>query len=117
MSIQNSINWNNNKSLELLCEKIYFNKETVIEYSLDIISVLDKLSDNVEPSNFSFEFRKNYLYYIKAMIYFKNDKDLQTKKVLEKVFNNMNENEIYIYTNYQDIIDQYLEIVSDSNIS
>ncbi len=115
ISIQNSIDWNNNKSLELLCEKIYFNKEIVIEYSLDIISVLDKLSTNIKPSNFSFEVRKNYLYYIKAMIYFKNDMNLQAKKVLETVFDNMNENEIY--TTYQDIIDQYLEVMSDSNIS
>jgi len=47
------------------------------------------------------------LHYIKAEIYLKNNNNLEAKKVLELLFDNINENEIY--TIYYDINDLYLE--------
>lgn len=43
------------------------------------------------------------------MIYFKNNKIIEAKGVLEQLINSINEEEIY--TTYQDINDLYLEIL------
>ena len=51
----------------------------------------------------------NYLYYIKALIYFNNNKLKEAKNLLENFFKQVNEEEIY--TIYDDINDLYLEIL------
>ncbi|MEE9377285.1 MAG: hypothetical protein V3V33_04530 [Candidatus Lokiarchaeia archaeon] len=64
--------------------------------------------DQLNPDKF-YQVQKNYLYYIKAMIYFRNNKISEAKDVLEQFINSINEEQLY--TTYQDINDLYLEIL------
>lgn len=98
-----------NKSHNIIIEKIYFNREIISKFSLEIIKELDKLIEHLSPDKFNTS-RRNYLYFIKAMIYMNHSKLKEAKRVLEKFFKQINEEEIY--TIYVDINDLYLDILA-----
>jgi len=108
IEITKSINWSDNKSHSIIVEKLYFNRDIISKFSLEIVKELDKLIERLNPGEFN-QVRKNYLYYIKAMIYFNNNKLKEAKNILENFFKQVNEEEIY--TIYDDINDLYLEIL------
>lgn len=103
-----SIDWSDKKSHNIIIEKIYFNRNLIFNFSLNIVKNLDKMIDQLNLNKFN-QVRKNYLYFIKAMIYYKHNKIIEAKDVLEQFINSINEEEIY--TTYQDINDLYLEIL------
>ena len=72
------------------------------------IEKLDNLLDKLNPDKFHRVF-KNYLYYIKAMIYYKHKEYIEAKNILEDFFSTVNEEEIY--KTYEDINDLYLNII------
>lgn len=109
-AIINSINWNNNKSHNIIVEKIYNNRDLISKFSLEILDELKKLIEKLNPDKFN-KVRKNYLYYIIAMIFLKNNKLKEAKNVLELFFKQINEEEIYIY--YDNINDLYLKILNN----
>ncbi|MBA7551818.1 hypothetical protein ES705_44368 [subsurface metagenome] len=107
IEIISSINWSDNQSHGIILEKFYFNKDLICNFSLEILEELDKLIEKLNPDKYN-QVRKNYLYYIKAMIFFNNNKLKEARNVLEVLFKQINEEEIY--TSYDDINDLYLEI-------
>ncbi len=106
--IINSIDWSDKKTHNIIIEKSYFNRYLIINFSLEIVKELDKMIEQLNPGEFN-QARKNFLYYIKAMIYFKNNKILEAKNVLDLFINDTNEEELY--TTYKDINDLYLEVM------
>lgn len=108
IEIISSINWSDNKSHGIIVEKFYFNRDIISKFSLEIVKELGRLIEQLNPDEFN-QVRKNYLYYIKAMIYFRNDELIEAKKILETFFKQINEEEIF--TIYDDINDLHLEIL------
>ncbi len=106
IEIVQSINWSDKTSHNIILEKIFFNRDIICQFSTEIAKYLDQLLEHLILDQFN-DTRKNYLHYIKAKIYLKNNEKLKAKKVLELLFDNINENEIY--TIYYDINDLYLE--------
>lgn len=76
---------------------------------INIIESIDKLTNNLCPKSRFTELHKNYLFYVKSLILFKNGKITNAKKVIESLISNLNEKEIF--TTYYDINDFYLEIL------
>ena len=106
--ITKSINWSDNKSHGIIVEKFYFNRNIISKFSLEIVKELDRLIEQLNPDKFN-QVRKNYLYYIKAVIYFRNNEFMEAKRVLDDFFESIFEEDIY--TTYDDINDLYLEIL------
>ncbi|MFW9876673.1 MAG: hypothetical protein ACFFG0_26560, partial [Candidatus Thorarchaeota archaeon] len=109
IKIVQSIDWNDKTSHNIILEKIFFNKDIIYQFPLTIIKFIKKLSENLIIDQFN-QTRKNYLYYIIAVIHLHNKQKHEAEKVLNIFLNNMNETEIY--TIYADINDLYLELHS-----
>ena len=107
--IINSVDWNDNKTLELLAEKIFFKRDIFCRFDTEIIESIDKLIINLSPTNRLTGLHKNYLFYVKSLILFKNEKITDAKNVIESLINNLNEKEIC--NTYYDVNDLYLEIL------
>ncbi|MEE9378229.1 MAG: hypothetical protein V3V33_09350 [Candidatus Lokiarchaeia archaeon] len=61
---------------------------------------MEKLIEQLNPDKFN-QVRRNYHYYIKAMIYFRSNELMEANKVLDNFFKQINKEEIY--TIYYDI--------------
>lgn len=107
--IIDSVDWDDNKALSLLAEKVFFKRDIFSKFDLDIIESIDKLIINLNPTSRFTELHKNYLFYVKSLILFKNGKITNAKKVIESLISNLNEKEIF--TTYYDINDFYLEFL------
>lgn len=107
--IIDSVDWDDNKALSLLAEKVFFKRDIFSKFDLDIIESIDKLIINLNPTSRFTELHKNYLFYVKSLILFKNGEITNAKKVIESLISNLNEKEIF--TTYYDINDFYLEIL------
>ena len=79
------------------------------KFNIDIIESIDKLIVILNPRSRFTEIHKNYLFYIKSLILFKNGKIAKAKQVIEGLISILNEKEIY--TTYDDINDLHLEIL------
>ena len=107
--IVQSIDWNDKTSHNIIMEKIYFNRDIICQFPVKAIKSLDKLNENLIIDKFN-QTRKNYLHYIKAMIYLNNNQKQKAEEILKNFLTNINDREIY--TVYEDIIDLYIELVS-----
>ena len=81
----------------------------ISNFDINVIEAIDKLIVNLNPTSRFTELYKNYLFYIKSLILFKNGKITKAKQVIEGLISILNEKEIY--TTYDDINDLYLEIL------
>jgi len=111
IEITKSINWSDNKSHSIIVEKLYFNRDIISKFSLEIVKELDRLIKQLNPDKF-YLVHKNYLYYIKALIYFRNYESMKAKRVLDDFFEKIFEEDVY--TTYNDINDLYLEILGNT---
>ncbi|KKN28464.1 hypothetical protein LCGC14_0853930 [marine sediment metagenome] len=109
--IINSLNWKDNKVLELLAEKIFFKRDIFCMFDMEIIESIDKLIINLNPTNRITELHKMYIFYVKSLILFKNGKIIEAKKVIESLISRLNEDEIF--NTYCDVNDLYLEILKE----
>ncbi len=111
IEITKSINWSDSKSHSIIVEKIYFNREIISKFSLETVKDLDRLIEQLNPDKFN-QVRKNYLYYIKALIYVRNNEFMEAKRVLDDFFEKIIEEDVY--TTYEDINDLYLKILGNA---
>ncbi|MEJ2248934.1 MAG: hypothetical protein P8Y97_04650, partial [Candidatus Lokiarchaeota archaeon] len=76
MKIMRIIKITEKKSLNMLLEKIYFSRELLYDFPVEIVELLDDFYEKV-ISNQIDPIRSIYIIYIKAMIYFKNNEWLK----------------------------------------
>ena len=104
------MDWKDNKASSLLAEKIFFKREIFSDYDLVVIESLNILIDKLNPTNKFTELHKNYLIYVKSMIFFKNGKITEAKQAIDDLISTLSEKEIY--TTYDDVNDFFFEILN-----
>lgn len=112
--IIDSVDWDDNKALSLLAEKVFFKRNIFSKFDIDIIEFIDKLITNLSPTSRFKELHKNYLFYVKSSILFKYGEIAKAKQVIESLINSLNEKEIC--NTYYDVNDLYLEILKQLDI-
>ena len=97
-----------NKVLELIAEMLIRKREIIRNFDVKIVKYIDKIIVNLIPSSRSTKLFKNYLHYLKAVIFFKHGQINKAREIIEDLLSNINETEIY--KTYHEINDLLLEI-------
>lgn len=102
------IDLSDNKDLELIAEKLTRKREIIHKFDEKIVEFIDKIIFNLIPSSRRAVLYKNYLYYLKALILFENQKVSEARIIIEDLFRSIGENEFFSI--YYDINDLLLEM-------
>jgi hypothetical protein len=95
------------KVINLIAEKVTFERKLFGKFNPIVIEHIDILINQFKPSNRREELYKTYLYCVKALILFRNGRFEMASKISQKIIRNLSENDIY--TTYYDVNDLFLD--------